>query len=331
MRLLYQLIRPVLFLLPAEAAHHLVLRLLRVAARLRPGRRLRALQVGHPSGVGLAAGMIKDPRDLSLARVLGVDFVEAGTLTRFAQAGNPRPRLFRLPRDRALINRFGFNNPGYHTALQALRQAEGPMVGVNLGKGKRTPPRLLAGELAEGVRLFAPVADFFVINLSSPNTPGLRDLLDPGRLGRVLEELAVVRARAASFWEVPLAPLYLKLHPDLDPETEAGLLNWLPEARLDGVVLTNTTVGRKNLRTGAETLREIGAGGLSGAPLWPELQRLLPAVRAAVGPDVPIIAVGGIDSAERAAEARRLGASALEVYSGLIYEGPGLIGRLRQQ
>jgi len=324
--LLYRALRPLLFRLDAERAHRWLLGLAARLGRWFVGRRQqRTLQ-----GVGVAAGLIKDPKHLPAAALLGADFAEVGTLTRYVQAGNRPPRLFRLPRDRAIVNRMGFNNPGYHAALATLLRDRSPLsVGINLGKGKRTPNRALYAELAEGVQLFARVADFFVINVSSPNTPGLRALLAPEVLDDVLRRLRTVADRAARFWGRPHLPLLLKLHPDLG-EAEQALLSWLPNAAIDGVVAVNTTVARGGLQSADAHVDAAGDGGLSGAPLAASRDRLVRAVRTHLGPERMIIAAGGIDSAAQARAAWTAGADVLEVYTGLIYAGPGLVRRLRR-
>lgn len=323
---LYAAIRRLLFLFPAEFVHRAVIAVLRRLPRPEAAPRAVPATIG---GVGLAAGFIKNPEDLGAVERLGFDFAEVGTLTRYAQDGNPRPRLFRLPDDRAVVNRMGFNNPGLHAAERALRRPSSLVVGVNVGKGKRTPAGRLEAELSEAVALLTPYADFFVVNLSSPNTPGLRALLDPALLGGVLDRLGEARRTAARFWSRPVPPLLLKLHPDLDSEAWRAMLTWLPSAAIDGVVMSNTTVSRDGLASTAEAVAACGAGGLSGNPLWPRLERALPEIRAALPAERTLIAAGGIDSPERGRRARELGADAIEIYTGFIYGGPPLVARLR--
>lgn len=325
--LLYRLVKPFLFLFDPERIHDLTTTLLgfwpvSVAPPRVPGFKLAGLSLPNP--LGLAPGFVKDARRLQAATKLGFGFIEIGTLTRLPQAGNPKPRLFRLPQDRALINRFGFNNPGYHTTVAALRRGRKIIVGANLGKGKRTPIAMLSEELSEGVNLLTPYVDFFVVNLSSPNTPGLRALLEPQLLDGVLRRLAHERRKAAAFWQVPLRPLLLKLHPDLEPKAWRQMLDWLPQASIDGVIATNTTTSRSGLTTAATEVAACGAGGLSGAPLAPARMRMLRELRSVL-PQATLIAVGGISSAEDVRASLDAGANAVEVYTGLIYSGPATV------
>lgn len=327
---IYGWLRRLLFILPAEFVHRLVVAALRTLHGNLPrlGRTTAAPQA--PRGVGLAAGFIKSPRDLPAAHGLGFDFVEAGTLTRYPQDGNPAPRLFRLPADRAILNRMGFNNPGLHAAEGMLRRRPDILLGINIGKGKRTPSAGLEAELAEAVALLTPYADFFVVNLSSPNTPGLRALLDPALLDGVLLRLANAREVAARFWRRPAPKLLLKLHPDLDAAAWRDMLSWLPAAAIDGVVFGNTTVGRGGLQTPGDVVAALGAGGVSGEPLWAGLTERLRAIRAALPADRLLIAAGGIDRPDRMRAALAAGADAVEIYSALIYEGPSVVGRLQR-
>ncbi|RMF16969.1 MAG: quinone-dependent dihydroorotate dehydrogenase [Candidatus Dadabacteria bacterium] len=334
LQLLFRAARPLLFLMDAERAHHLVAWLLNQMGRLRAlaGRGSRSAEPQiHLSGVavrnqvGLAAGFVKDPAYRYVPVALDFGFAEIGTLTRLAQPGNPRPRIFRLKADEALINRMGFNNPGYHRALRTLSDGAPLPVAINLGKNKRSPAAGLADELAEGMMLFSGVADWFVINLSSPNTPGLRDLLEPRGLDRILRRLRSVRELSARMHERPLAPLWLKLHPDLPDPLRQELLAWLPEADLDGVVVSNTTVARDGLRASRSEIERIGSGGLSGRPLAQRRQELLLQVREAIGPRRTLIAVGGILDSNEARRCRDAGADALELYTGIIYRGPMLV------
>lgn len=332
MQMLFRLARPILFLLDAEAAHNLTLRLLNWLGRhwptAQPKRAAAPLQLcGVPiaNAVGLAPGFIKNPRYRWAALPFGFGFIEVGTLTRLPQRGNPQPRMFRLKRDQALINRLGFNNPGYHEALRHLRQKYPLPIAVNLGKNKHSSPQTLERELGLGIDLFTPFASWFVVNLSSPNTPGLRALLEPAQLQCLLTALALRREQAAAFWSCPKRPLLLKLHPDLDPKDEAELLTWLPSAALDGVIATNTTTARVGLQAGSAELQRIGAGGLSGRPLAAARDRLIQKLKRSLPSSMAIIAVGGIDGAEQAKQARALGANAVEIYSALIFQGPAAV------
>jgi dihydroorotate dehydrogenase len=281
----------------------------------------------------LAPGFVKDPRFVRAAVALGFDFVEVGTLTRYAQLGNPRPRVFRLPRDMAIVNRLGFNNRGFACGVRALAgQKPLPIrIGVNLGKGRRTPENLLGEELREGVQLFARWADFYVVNLSSPNTPGLRALLDPERLQPIMVDLQNAIARASAFWGRPKPPLLLKLHPDLDADAWAKMRIWLAGAPLDGVEVTHTTTTRQGLASNARVVARAGEGGLSGRPLAPHRERMVTELRRTLPSGSIIVAVGGIDSPEAAVQSLRSGAQAVEIYTALIFLGPALIRAVRRR
>ncbi len=330
MSFLYGWIKPLLFRLDAEFVHNIVSAFASFLGKVfyrfrRPTQTASIAGVPIANRVGLAPGFVKNPRHRWIAPLLGFGFLEVGTLTRLGQSGNPRPRIFRLPLDRALVNRMGFNNPGYHNAGRYLRGSFPLATGVNIGKGKRTPPEQLFSELAEGIRLFTRSAAFFVINLSSPNTPGLRALLEPELLGDVLSRLRIVRHESARFWQVDEPPILLKLHPDLDGGAWQAMREWLPDAPIDGVVATNTSIGREGLASGPEEIDRIGYGGLSGRPLAPFRNQMLRELRSVLPPDKALIAVGGIMSGNDARECLRLGADACELYTGLIYSGPGIV------
>lgn len=335
MTVLYWLARPILFLFDAETAHNITLRALnfwgRFLKRRVPKSRLQAEAPTNLAGVpvdsivGLAPGFIKHPKFKWAATALGFGFAEIGTLTRLPQRGNPRPRIFRLKRDLALINRLGFNNPGFHTALKYLNPDFPMPLAINLGKNKYSPANQIDDELGQGIDLFTPIASWFVINLSSPNTPGLRALLEPDLLDPLLRNLNGRRQRAAKFWSCPKRPLLLKLHPDLDQDAWDRLIAWLPSADIDGIVATNTTLARKGLQESSAKLAQIGGGGLSGRPLSDKRNEMLVALRAALPAEKCIVAVGGIGDVGQATQCLDLGASALEIYTGLIYRGPKLV------
>jgi dihydroorotate dehydrogenase len=267
--------------------------------------------------VGLAAGFDKDAEVPDAMLGLGFGFVEVGTLTPLSQAGNPRPRLFRLAEDRAVINRMGFNNGGQASALERLlKRAERPgIVGVNIGANKDAADRI--ADYANGVRVMAPVASYLTVNISSPNTPGLRQLQDKGALDALLG--AVIEARRGT-----RPPIFLKVAPDLEPEDIADIAEISLARGIDGLIVSNTTVGRPPLRSryGQE------GGGLSGAPLRDLALQRLKDFRAATGGRLPLIAAGGIASAEDAYARIRAGASLVQLYSALVYEGPGLARRI---
>lgn len=315
-------------LLPPEAAHRWTVRLLRSARALRlpleggPHRIApqRVLGLDFPNPVGLAAGFDKDADAVRAAFALGFGFVEIGSVTPRPQPGNPRPRVFRLAEDGAVINRYGFNSKGLDYAerrLDRLRRhaLPGPLpgpLGVNLGANRASDDP--AADYAAGARRLAPYADYLVVNVSSPNTPGLRALQDAAALRDVLEPV-----RAA----MPVVrPLLLKVAPDLEPADIDDIARIAQSPLLDGLIVGNTTVARPaSLRSALAD----EAGGLSGRPLMASSTGVLKAFRERVGPDLPIVGVGGIASGPDAAAKRRAGATLVQLYTGLIYEGPALI------
>lgn len=337
--LLYRVARPVLFGFDPERIHHLTLRALAGAGEGRIGRRLAGWLAGPaPQGVtpvrlmgltfrnrvGVGAGFDKDAVALRGWEALGLGFMEVGTVTPEPQPGNPRPRLFRLPADAALINRMGFNNEGAAALARRVMLArrhlpDGFVIGVNIGRAKETDAAQALDDYLACHRLVAPVADYLAINVSSPNTPGLRDLQEPAALAALLEALA--RAGEASGFR---RPLLVKLGPDLDHERRDALLRMLCDTPADGVILSNTTVARDGLRTRAPLAAE--PGGLSGDPLWRSTLEAVERAREIVQARLVIIASGGIGSAERAAAAVAAGADLVQLWTGLVYRGPGLVG-----
>ena len=320
---LYTLARPLLFALEAEQAHHLAFAALkRMPARpARHDPRLAVAVAGltFPSPVGLAAGLDKDALAPDAFLALGFGFVEVGTVTPLPQAGNPQPRLFRLVEDQAIINRMGFNNRGQAAALERLSARAGRpgIVGVNIGANKDAADRI--ADYAAGVAAMAPVADYLTVNISSPNTPGLRALQDAGALDALLE--AVMAARPAGG-----PPVFLKVAPDLEPADVADISRIAIERGIDGLIVSNTTISRPALRSGhaGET------GGLSGGPLKDLALQRLKDFRRASGGTLPLIAAGGIASGADAWARIKAGASLVQLYSALIYQGPGLPRRIER-
>ena len=318
----YPLFRPLIFRLDAERAHGLTI----AALKLLPARRPPAFPgslttsvagLGFPSPVGLAAGFDKDAEVADAMLGLGFGFVEVGTLTPLPQAGNPRPRLFRLAEDRAVINRMGFNNRGQADALERLhgRDRSRGIVGVNIGANKDSADRI--ADYAAGVRAMAPVADYLTINISSPNTPGLRQLQDEGALRALLG--AVGEARI-----VGGPPVFLKVAPDLGEGEPDQIVRIAIQQGIDAIIVANTTVSRPPLRS-----RHAGeAGGLSGEPLKGPALKALRTFRSASGGAIPLIAAGGIATADDAWARIRAGASLVQLYSAMIYEGPGIARRI---
>jgi len=321
-RAMYQTLRPLLFTLDAERAHGLTLKALAVRGRLpapapMSGPRL-ATNIGpltFANPLGVAAGLDKD--GVAIDGLFAMEFgaVEMGTLTPLPQAGNPKPRLFRLVADRAVINRMGFNNGGLEAGLANVRAAKrrGGRLGINVGANKNTTDRV--ADYVTGVTAAAPLADYVTINISSPNTPGLRDL----QHGAALDELlaACTEARGTT-------PLFLKVAPDLDTAAIDGIVRAAMARRIDAIIMGNTTISRPALLS-----RHAGeAGGLSGAPLAPLARQRLADVRSASGDGIALIAAGGVDSGAEAYARIRAGASFVQLYSALVFEGPDLARRI---
>jgi len=334
-----RLIRPLLYRFDAERVHHAVFaglelvqaipgasRAVRALVQPRDPRLLtEVLGLTFPSPVGLAAGFDKDARGYEILGAMGFGFVEVGTVTGQAQPGNPRPRLFRLPRDRALINRMGFNSRGAEAAASRLATRRDTVVGVNIGKTKAVPAERAIEDYVHSTRLLAPHADYLVVNVSSPNTPGLRDL----QAVSALEPLLVaVRAEADRARPLDRVPLLVKLAPDLADADLDAVADLALGLELDGIIATNTTIARAGLRSASDDVTACGAGGLSGAPLRPRALAVLARLRARVGARLTLIGVGGIETPEDAWARIRAGASLVQVYTGFIYEGPLLARRL---
>jgi dihydroorotate dehydrogenase len=322
---LYKLIRPLAFALDAETAHRAAIAALKFAHRNPPRRfppSLRSTVAGidFPSPVGLAAGFDKDGEVAEAMLGAGFGFVEIGTVTPKPQAGNPKPRLFRLAEDRAVINRMGFNNEGQEAAYERLRHLTGihGVIGVNIGANKDSPDRI--GDYVEGVRRMAPVARYLTINISSPNTPGLRNLQAGGEL---IELLAAVREARGSGGP----PVFLKVAPDLESGDHDRIVRAALDTGIDGLIVANTTISRPQLKS-----RLAGeAGGLSGRPLKRLALEQLVAFRSASGGQIPLIAAGGIENADDVWVRIRLGASLVQLYSGMVYEGPGIAMRIAKE
>jgi dihydroorotate dehydrogenase len=359
---MYELVyRVLLRRLPAETAHALGFGLIRAAAAV-PGAawllrrwlaprdpvlRVRALGLDLPGPLGLAAGFDKDARGADALGALGFGFVEAGTVTAHAQPGNPRPRMFRLAADRALVNRMGFNNAGAAVAADRLRARlarrgvpggrggpGGPggrraiAVGVNIGKTKAVPAEQAVEDYVTSARLVAGVADYVVVNVSSPNTPGLRDLQAVSSLRPLLA--AVREALDAAASPGRRVPLLVKIAPDLaDPDVDA-IADLALDLGLDGIIATNTTISRAGLASDPAAVAAAGAGGLSGAPLRPRALEVLRRLHERAGDRLVLIAAGGIETADDAWERIAAGATLVQAYTGFIYGGPLWPRRVQQ-
>jgi dihydroorotate dehydrogenase len=339
----YALIRPLLYALPAETAHRLVMAGLRMISRapmllrwLRarfavsdPRLRVEALGLRFATPIGLAAGMDKDAEAFEAFGALGFGFVEVGTITAQPQPGNPRPRLFRLVADRALINRMGFNNHGARAAAGRIARtgARQTLLGINIGKSKIVSNEAALDDYAQSAAQLGPYADYLVVNVSSPNTPGLRDLQAVAVLRPLLER---VRNELDTVTGARRVPLLLKIAPDLADDDLDAVADLAIELKLDGIIATNTTITRAGLTTPPDVVSACGAGGLSGAPLKTRAVDVLRRLRARVGSQVVLIAAGGIESADDAWARIRAGATLVQLYTGLVYEGPTLPHRIAE-
>jgi dihydroorotate dehydrogenase len=316
--------------LAPEQAHEATLKALELGvfpharAPDHPCLRVRFAGLDVPNPVGVAAGFDKDARVPDAVLALGCGFAEVGTTTPRAQSGNPRPRVFRLMRERAVINRLGFNNAGHVAALARLRhRTKVGVVGVNIGANRDTEDRV--GDYVRGLDTFYDVASYFAVNISSPNTPGLRDLQSPQALGELLDQLMNARAKHVAGGKQP-RPIIVKLAPDIAEDDLPAIVECLASHSVDGIAVSNTTLSRNGV-SGA-TVRE--AGGLSGRPLLHRSTVMLARVYEATGGKIPLIGIGGIDSGAAALAKVEAGATLVQLYTGLIYEGPGLIARIKE-
>ena len=319
---LYPLIRPLAFAFDAETAHRLTIKALKLMPPHGPPHfpsslKTRIAGLDFPTPVGLAAGFDKDAEVPEQMLSLGFGFVEVGTLTPRPQQGNAKPRLFRLERDRAVINRMGFNNCGQAAAFSRLeRFSHLPgIIGINIGANKDSKDRI--ADYVAGVRAIGPIADYLTINISSPNTPGLRQLQDEGALRALLSAIDEARERSGP-------PVFLKVAPDLGEGEPDQIIRVALQHRIDAIIISNTTVSRPPLRSkyAGET------GGLSGEPLKGLALNALRQFRSASGGEIPLIGVGGIASADDAWQRIRAGASLVQLYTAMVYAGPGIARRI---
>lgn len=342
---MYAFFKPFLFALSPETAHRITYFFLDLAVGFPPTRWLlknsfclkdKALErdvlgLRFPNPVGLAAGFDKNGAHIRGLACLGFGFIEVGTVTPKPQDGNPRPRVFRLPADRALINRLGFNNKGLDALVEQLkkfhagarRRGDAPLIGGNIGKNKTTPNEAAESDYLQCFEALFPWVDYFVVNVSSPNTPGLRELQEKEPLTRLLN-LLQEKNRAQNTPK----PILLKIAPDLTVEQLDDISAIVRDTGLAGVIATNTTISRENLSTSTETIAAIGAGGLSGVPLQQRATDVIRRLRQKLGPEPVIIGVGGIHSAASAREKLDAGANLVQLYTGMVYEGPGLIRQI---
>ncbi|QMU27972.1 quinone-dependent dihydroorotate dehydrogenase [Adhaeribacter radiodurans] len=334
------LIRPLLFQIDPEQIHDLSYPVIKTAFKLPfaaqlgknifrvdyPALEREVFGLKFPNPVGLAAGFDKDARLVDEFENFGFGFLEIGTLTPMPQPGNEKPRLFRLPKDQAIINRMGFNNRGVEVAAHRLRNRRGNIIiGGNIGKNKVTPNEQALKDYLYCFDALYEVVDYFVVNVSSPNTPDLRALQDKEPLQHLLSEL---QNRNQS--KLKAKPLLLKIAPDLNQNQLDDIIQIAVDTQLSGIIATNTTISRDNLLTNQAQVLAMGAGGLSGKPLTQRSTEIIRYLRQHLPPAIRLIGVGGIMTAEDALEKLDAGADLIQLYTGFIYEGPGLVRQINQ-
>ncbi|MFN8290329.1 MAG: quinone-dependent dihydroorotate dehydrogenase [Chitinophagaceae bacterium] len=338
---MYKILRSLLFLFQPEWVHYFSMNCLKLLCRVGLGRLLRrlyvpggnmqcsAFNIRFPNKVGLGAGFDKNANYLRELECLGFGFVEIGTVTPLPQPGNDTPRLFRLPKDKALINRMGFNNEGVKAVAGRLKvwkekkRGSKLIIGGNIGKNKVTPNEDAWKDYEICFKELHPYADYFVVNVSSPNTPGLRELQEKESLRKILTHLQAVNKEQAV-----QKPLLLKIAPDLTQEQIDDVIGLALEINLDGLVATNTTISRDGLLTSEHRIKHAGAGGLSGRPLKQRSTEIVKYICQKTKGRLPVIASGGIFTGEDAKEKLEAGASLVQVWTGFIYEGPGIVKRI---
>lgn len=350
--MLYQLLKPLLFLSDPESVHNKVFKWTKTAFNIPLGETIakKIYTLKHPSlerevfglkfpnPVGLAAGFDKDAKLFNELACLGFGFVEIGTLTPKPQPGNDKPRLFRLPEDEAIINRMGFNNQGVEVAVQRLKNIkQNIIIGGNIGKNKVTPNEDAVNDYEYCFRALYDYVDYFVVNVSSPNTPNLRDLQEKEPLTKLLLRLKEINKELAAKTSVKLRvkgegrPILLKIAPDLTNSQLDDIIDIVKVSGIDGVIATNTTISRDGLKTPKSIIEKIGAGGLSGKPLTQRSTEVIKYLAEKSGKEFPIIGVGGIHSPQDAIEKLSAGADLIQLYTGFIYEGPYLVKRINKQ
>ena len=328
-------------MLDPEQAHYLTLRLFKFVLAIpiinlffkgayqykNPKLKRQCFGLDFPNPVGLAAGFDKDGQHYNAMANLGFGFLELGTVTPKPQIGNPKPRLFRLPKDEALINRMGFNNEGVDALVERLKKGkpEGVIIGGNIGKNKTTPNEDAISDYAICFEKLFPYVDYFVVNVSSPNTPNLRALQEKEPLTRLLQHLQNMNHQK----DAP-KPILLKIAPDLTNEQLDDIIEIANTTKIAGIIATNTTISRADLNTSDHRIKEIGAGGLSGQPVRQRSTEVIRYLKEQSNNQLTIIGVGGIGSPEDAIQKLKAGASLVQIYSGLVYEGPTLVKNINK-
>jgi dihydroorotate dehydrogenase len=345
----YSALRKLLFLFPTEEIHYFSMNSLKAACEVSITKKIieKSFQYNHPSlqkavfgltfknPVGLGAGFDKNALYLNELEALGFGFVEIGTVTPKPQPGNDKPRLFRLPKDKALINRMGFNNDGvdeirkrleHRKTVNSKLKTESFIVGGNIGKNKITANEEAYKDYEICFKELFNCVDYFVVNVSSPNTPGLRELQEKDALRKILSQLQNI-----NYGMQKRKPLLLKIAPDLNQSQLDGIINLAVETKLDGLVATNTTIERNNLLTDKLNIEKPGAGGLSGKPLQKKSTEVLQYIVRNSNNQIPVIASGGVFTADDAIEKLNAGASLIQVWTGFIYEGPSIVKKINKQ
>lgn len=335
------ILRPIFFSIDPERIHHLVFKLIKFSQSI-PGipflTRLiyvtknqklerEVFGIKFPNPVGLAAGFDKDAKLYKELSNFGFGFIEIGTITPLAQPGNDIPRMFRLPEDQALINRMGFNNEGISGAIERLKnRPKDLIIGGNIGKNKNTPNEQATSDYEKCFEALYAYVDYFVVNVSSPNTPNLRALQEKEPLKQLLQHLQSLNNNKPK-----QKPILLKIAPDLTNEQLDDIVEIVLDSKIAGVIASNTTISRANLKTSATRIEEIGMGGLSGKPLTKRSTEVIAYLSKKSNKSFPIIGVGGIHSADDAIEKLNAGASLVQLYTGFIYEGPALIKAINKR
>lgn len=335
--MIYSAIRQLLFQLEPEHAHHLTMYFLQkmhhwkldgvLSNAYQPSTAVTVAGLQFPNRIGLAAGFDKNGKWISELAALGFGHIEIGTVTPKPQAGNPKPRLFRLKQDEAIINRMGFNNQGVDSMagrLSHLKKTKGLILGGNIGKNKITSDEDAVLDYIECMKKLFPHVDYFTLNVSSPNTPGLRALQKKEPLERLLSSVKGEMSRSFESTK----PIFLKIAPDIDAQELDDILEVVERCAIDGIVATNTTIDRQSLKTPSTQIEAIGQGGLSGKPLFDKSLRMVSEICKKTNHRLPVIGVGGIDSKDKTQAYLDAGASLVQLYTGFIYKGPSLVQQL---